>query len=222
MQADAVVIGAGLAGAAVAYQLARRGVRNVVILEQESTPGFHSSSRNASMIRQVVPDARMSRIATQGARFLASARDEWGLPDLVRQSGSLLLAGDARGGALRRDVDDARGHDLEVELIDRRAAEARVPEACGGEFDVVAWTPSDGVVDTHALLQGLLRGARRGGGELVVSSRVDAISVDGAGSVRSVRAGALEIATPCVVNAAGAWAPEVARLAGALDFFFND
>ena len=48
---DYVIVGAGFAGAATAYHLARRGVTNILLLEQESIPGFHSSGRNAAMLR---------------------------------------------------------------------------------------------------------------------------------------------------------------------------
>ena len=50
-----VIVGAGFAGAATAYHLARNGARRIVVLEQERMAGVHSSGRNASMIRQIIP-----------------------------------------------------------------------------------------------------------------------------------------------------------------------
>ncbi len=78
IQTDCVVIGCGLAGAATAFQLGRRGMRDVIILEQEATEGYHSSGRNAAMVRQVVRDPAVAELAREGARFLEAAREEWG------------------------------------------------------------------------------------------------------------------------------------------------
>ncbi len=57
--AEVVIVGAGLAGAAAAFFLTQRGVRDLVILEKESVPGVHASGRNAAMVRQVVPDSEV-------------------------------------------------------------------------------------------------------------------------------------------------------------------
>ena len=58
------IIGAGFAGAATAYHLTRRGASDIVILEQESIPGFHSSGRNAAMVRQCVSDPALAALLT--------------------------------------------------------------------------------------------------------------------------------------------------------------
>src|SRR6266545_3425011 len=71
---DYVIIGAGFAGAATAYHLARRGVGNILLLEQESIPGFHSSGRNAAMMRQCVPDPDLVKLTRDGAAFYAICR----------------------------------------------------------------------------------------------------------------------------------------------------
>ena len=64
------IIGAGFAGAATAYHLTRRGANDIVILEQENIPGFHSSGRNAAMVRQCVPDPDLATLTRDGAAFL--------------------------------------------------------------------------------------------------------------------------------------------------------
>jgi glycine/D-amino acid oxidase-like deaminating enzyme len=61
MSTEFVIIGAGFAGAATAYHLTRRGVRDILVVEQEQVPGVHSSGRNASMVRQVVTTRRLPR-----------------------------------------------------------------------------------------------------------------------------------------------------------------
>src|SRR3970040_1600987 len=96
-----VVIGAGFAGAATAYHLARRGVTDVLVLEQEALPGFHSSGRNAAMIRQCVPDAALLTLARNGAAFLRELPPDWPEPVQFKQNGSLLLGSGAGWEKLR-------------------------------------------------------------------------------------------------------------------------
>lgn len=72
--ADVVIIGAGFAGAATAYHLTRRGVRNVLVLEREAVAGVHASGRNAALAFQVLSDAAEARLAVEGAHFIAIRR----------------------------------------------------------------------------------------------------------------------------------------------------
>ena len=74
---EIVIVGAGFAGAATAYYLTRRGVRDVLLIEQESIPGFHSSGRNAAMMRQCVPDPDLATLTRNGATFLRHLPDDW-------------------------------------------------------------------------------------------------------------------------------------------------
>ena len=217
LQADCVIVGGGFAGIATAFQLTRRGVNDVIILEQERFPGTHSSGRNAGMIRQVVVDEAIAALAREGARFIRDASSQWNLPYLFRPSGSLLLGGRERWQHLVTAQETACRHGVAVEAWDRRSAEARVRMTAGGDFEGAVYTATDGTVDTHVLLQSYLRKAATGGARLLTDRKVEAILVDGAGSVTQVRTGHEEIRTPRVVNAAGAWAADIGSLAGAVE-----
>ena len=72
IETQCVIVGAGMAGAATAFQLTRRGLHDIVILEQEALVGYHASGRSAAMIRQVVPDPAISALARESAKFLAT------------------------------------------------------------------------------------------------------------------------------------------------------
>lgn len=72
-ETDILIVGAGMAGAATAYHLARRSDRRVAIVEKESLPGEHSSGRNAAFIREYAGDDAMQPVTTAGAEVLRSA-----------------------------------------------------------------------------------------------------------------------------------------------------
>src|SRR5258705_12389991 len=105
-----VIVGAGFAGAATAYHLTRRAVRDVLLIEQESIPGFHSSGRNAAMMRQCVPDPDLATLTRDGATFLRHLPDDWPEPGQFKQNGSLLLCGGPGWGKLQQDAEKGAKH----------------------------------------------------------------------------------------------------------------
>src|SRR5215471_4952303 len=111
-----LVVGAGFAGAATAYHLTRRGSADVLILEQETIPGFHSSGRNAAMIRQCVSDPALAQLARDGAAFLRDFPPDWPVPVQFKQNGSLLLGNGEGWEKLKRDAEDGRALGIGVDL----------------------------------------------------------------------------------------------------------
>ena len=210
-----VIIGAGFAGAATAYHLARRGAREIVILEQERVAGVHSSGRNASMVRQVVAEPALIELTRDGAAFLRSLPADWPTEVPYRQHGSLLLGRGERWQALSRDAERAKRAGIEVGLWSPAKAKAFVPVLRDADFEGAVWCPTDGVVDIHALLSGYIKAAVALGARLRYGSAVKGIEVNGgrAAGVVTVE-GTLEAGV--IVNAAGPWAGEVGTMAGAV------
>lgn len=89
MQVNILIVGAGLAGASTAYHLRRLGVEDVLVLEQEASPGQHSSGRNAAMVRECVEDPDVQVLASAGAAELRTGR----LAEFRRTGGFLLGSG---------------------------------------------------------------------------------------------------------------------------------
>jgi D-arginine dehydrogenase len=213
LTADAVVVGAGFAGAATARYLVRAGVRRVVLLEREATPGRHASGLNAGMARQNSIPPRLLPLAVEGIAALRNAVSDEGIP-LFRRTGSLIL-GDAEAEAgLREGLPRMHAQGLGGEWLDAESVATRVPVVRGGSFAGGVYCPDDGVVEIGAALQHLLRLATTGGTALLTGQTLTGIEKLG-GRIHAVRTDRERIEAPLLVNAAGAWAGAVAALAGA-------
>lgn len=211
-----VIIGAGFAGAATAYHLARRGVKDVLILEQERLPGVHSSGRNAAMVRQVVSEPVIAELALKGAAFLQSLPADWPVPVLFQQNGSLLLGGGEGWRKLLKDAEMAQRKGIEAEIWSPEKAKERVWVLEEADFEGAVWCPTDGVVDIHALLTGYLKAASAYGAEVRYGCSVSGVEVKG-GRVTGVQTAGETISAETVINAGGPWAGVIGRLAGAID-----
>jgi D-arginine dehydrogenase len=211
LNADIVVIGAGFAGVATTYHLARSpGRKRVLLIEKENLAGVHSSGRNAGMVRQVTSEETISALARAGARYIANQVP----PGVFRRSGSLLFAAGPKSAQLERDIARARCGGIAVEALDRSEAVGRFPVLRDAAFEIACHCPTDGVVDLARLVRHYLDGAKAAGAHVLLSATAEEIVVK-RGGIHGVRVGNLEARAPVVVNAAGPWASEVAALAGA-------
>ena len=210
---DYVIIGAGFAGAATAYHLTRGGARSVLLLEQESIPGFHSSGRNAAMMRQCVPDPDLAALTRAGGAFLRQLPSDWPEPVGFKQNGSLLLGSGAGWQKLQHDAAIGRSVGIETELWTPEQAKRCVPILQGAEFEGAAWCATDGIIDIHALLSGYLKASVRNGARIRYGCAVRGLRNSANEISISVEGDSIGAGT--VINAAGAWAGVIAKMAGA-------
>ncbi len=211
---DAVVAGAGLAGASAARALALRGL-SVLVLEAEGAPGTHSSGRNAAILRRVIEEPSTAALARRGGAALADPPGDLAAEHpLLDRHGVMLVAGPGPSGeALRRAADEARRAGLEVVDLEPAAALARTPALRGSPATVAAWHAADGTVDVAGLLDGMLRSARARGAVVATGAPLRGVRVEG-GSVSSIDTLRGTVRTGLLVDAAGAAADPVAALAG--------
>ncbi len=212
--AEHVIIGAGFAGAATAYHLARRGRTDIVLVEREAVPGFHSSGRNAAMIRQCVSDPALARLARDGAAFLRGLPSDFPVAVQYKQNGSLLLGAGKGWEKLRHDAEIGASLGVEMGLWTPERAKDYVPVLGDAVFDGAAWCASDGVVDIHALLSGYLKGATVAGARLRCGTEIKAIVQRGSEGFELLTENET-IKTEILINAGGAWANPIAKMAGA-------
>ncbi|HKS51732.1 MAG TPA: FAD-dependent oxidoreductase [Pseudonocardiaceae bacterium] len=211
-QPDVVVIGGGIAGVSIAYELAAH--RQVTLLETEPSLATHSSGRSAAMYvpSHGVPLVR-SLIKASGPRFAALA-EQLGAPPLLRPRPVLWAAFDEEGErALRTELADRAGEpDSPVELSPEQAL-ARCPLLRRDVVRAAAVTETACDLDAMALHQAYVRGLRQRGGCVRLAAPVTGLAtVSGGWQVRCGTGDVLRAAD--IVDAAGAWADMVAGLAG--------
>lgn len=203
---EVAIVGAGIAGAAVARELARRGRGPVLIVEREEFPGMHATGRNAALVLQNVTDATNCRLAQESRKLYESPPADWPDPPEYRPVGSLLLASGPGGlERSRRDMARVRALGLEVHELSPGEASRRVPILDGSRFHAAVWCPTDGVMDIHALLQSLLKAAQAGGARLATGVDVTRFLIEG-DRLTGLETNAGVVRAGTVIIAAGPWA----------------
>jgi L-2-hydroxyglutarate oxidase LhgO len=208
---DAVVIGAGVVGLAVARELALAG-REVVIVEAEEAIGTHTSSRNSEVIHAGIyyPKGSLKALAcVEGRRLLYDYCASRGVPH--RRCGKLIVATDPRQGeelaAILKKAHDNGATDV-VEIPAREAMAMEPELRCVAALH----SPSTGIIDSHALMLSYLGEAEARGAMLALKSPLVGGDVDSDGIVLHVGgAEAMTVKAATVVNSAGLRAPSVAK-----------
>ncbi|GIW72216.1 MAG: glycerol-3-phosphate dehydrogenase [Planctomycetota bacterium] len=213
-EVDAVVAGAGIAGAASAWWLARAGLR-VLLLEREPTAAAHASGRNAAIARLLAEDEIHRRLARASIALYREPPPELPLRGAIaRASGSLTLASGEALARLRATVAAAAAEGLPLRWLEPARAAARLPLLDPNTFEAAVWCPEEAVLDVHAIVEGLLAGARALGARVCTGTAIEGVELR-YGEVYRVVTPRGAVRTRWLVNAAGAWAGELARLAGA-------
>lgn len=208
--ADVLIIGAGIAGAAVAAHLAAD--RRVVLLERESQPGYHSTGRSAALFTETYGN-RAIRILTGASRaFYEAWAEGFAEHPVLKPRGALMFAMPGQEAMLAENWAELSPLDPRIRRLDADETRAIVPVIRPDAVIGAIYEPAAMDIDVHTLHQGYLRRLRRRGGRIVTDAEVAALSYDGGCWTAVTRAG--ECAAPIVVNAAGAWADALAGLAG--------
>ncbi len=211
--AQAVIIGGGVAGCSIAYHLTLMGWRDIVVVERGELTGG-STHRAAGLIGQLRGTHNLTRMIMYSVELYSRLRQETGLDPDWRQVGSLRLASSPlRMEEIRRLVAQAKAFGLEVELLTPREAKALCPIIVDRDLVGGAYIPSDGRIDPSGLAYALANGARSRGCEFQTQTDVTGIDVRD-GRVHAVATTHGTIRTPVVVSAAGVWSWHVGRTIG--------
>jgi D-arginine dehydrogenase len=209
VRSDFLVVGGGIAGASAGYFLAASGT--VTLLEREAVPGYHATGRSAALFSEYYGNGVVRALTAASRPFYTAPPPGFTAP-LLSPRGVLALC--PRGAEARFDRVLAAGLTAPVPACELGPGEAQrhCPVVRPEWFSRAMLKPAAMDIDVDAVHQGFLRGIRARGGQVVRSAGVRALSRS-AGEWRAVT-GAGEFSAPCLVNAAGAWADEIAGLAG--------
>ncbi len=208
LDVDVLIIGAGIAGASLAFFLAPQ--TRVAVLEREPQPGMHTTGRSAAMFMESYGPAQVRALTRASRAFLEAPFDSEA--PLITPRGALFIARADQLAAVHTLHEQLRREGTRARLLDSAAARARVP-VLREEATALALLDDDSAdIDVDRLHQRFLRGARRHGAQMFVNADVQAIEFS---------AGRWQVSTATqrftaarLVNAAGAWADGVAALAG--------
>ena len=210
-ECDFFVVGAGIAGASAAWALAEYG--SVVIVEREASAGYHTTGRSSAQFLESYGNLS-TRCLTRGGRpFLEDPPDGFTESPLLFPRAALFFAREDQLDNLRALYATVSSLTTDVILMDAAEVCNCVPVMRGDYVAGGMFEPASMDIDVHALHQGFLRGARRRGARIVLDAEVESIERRGARWHAGTRGGTFE--AKAIVNAAGAWCDEVAKLAGA-------
>ncbi len=211
MNADILVLGGGIAGMSVAWRLANSGAQ-VILLEAEEQCGMHSTARSAATLTEAYGTDAVRRLSVASRGFLAAPPPGFTEVPLLRRRGSLTVARAEEEALLDAQLADGCAHVPAMARIDPaevlRMVPVLRPEAVAAAFI----EPDMCEIDVDALFTGYRRGLLGAGGRVITNARSHRIGRDGAAWLVETPAGRFSAAK--LVNAAGAWADQVAELAG--------
>lgn len=233
-QTDILIIGAGIAGASTAYFASPHA--RVVVLERESQPGYHSTGRSAALFSETYGSDPVRILSRASRPFLSAPPAGFADAPILTPRGALMLAAPGQEELLREELAAMQRITPSVRGLSAQEVLAQVPVlrpegVLGGILE-----PEACDIDVHTLHQGFLRGARQRGATVVCNAPVTRIerqpnSPEGNqppggdpppdGPAESTPPAPWRVHTPAgvwqarvIVNAAGAWADDIAALAG--------
>ncbi len=210
---DLVIIGAGVIGCSTAYHLARRGMKNILVVDKGTISGG-ATGRCGGGIRQQWGAEMNIRLAIDSRKEFETMQDELGWDIEYRQGGYLILAVTEEEAARFQDnVNVQRSMGLDVELLDPRGAREIVPQLDTSKILAATYCPSDGSASPFRVTHAYADAARQLGADVSICNEVTGIERS-AGRVTAVQTRQGKVSTPRVLNAAGGYAGVVASRAG--------
>ena len=209
--ADAIIIGAGIQGASLAFHLAERGLHPVVL--ERATAAAGATGRSSGLVRMHYDVETDARLAWWSHGVFSNWNDRIGGDCGFVRTGFLQLVADDEGDALRANVEMLRGIGIPTTTIDAQGVRALMPGIAVDDAAVAAWEPESGYADPTSATNGFLRAAADRGARLVHGAPVTAVRADG-GHVIGVDTPAGSWDAPVVIDAAGAWAGRIAAMVG--------
>ena len=207
---DYLVIGAGISGAAAAYELAQYG--SVALIEAETAPGYHSTGRSAALYTPNYGSATVRRVNQVSSAFFTDPPAGFCDRPLLTPRGLLVIAGPGEEDRLT-PILDLSGAGGAIEKVTAARALELAPVLRPERVAAAAYEKGVMDIDVAALHQGHLRGVKHRGGVVICGNRIQRLGRSG--THWQAVAGDTVVSGRIIVNAAGAWAGQIGEMAGA-------
>ena len=205
---DFAIIGAGIAGASLAATLSARA--SVVLIEAEAHPGYHSTGRSAAFWVECYGGPGVQPLTTASGPFLAAPPADFHDGPLMHKRGALHIGTSDQAAMADNMLAEFAASGVHIDVSDRAAVAIHVPRL-RSEWTHGLWEPDCCDIDVANLHAAYLRQAKRQGAVLHCNSRLGAAIWQR--DAWQIAAGGLNCSANILINAAGAWADEVAQMA---------
>jgi D-arginine dehydrogenase len=208
---DFIVIGGGICGAAAAYELSSHG--SVALLERENQLAYHTTGRSAAISMESYGNAIIRRLTVWSTKFLKECTSEFSVDPLWSARGALILSDAENEVNLNRRIEAIQKLVPSVTKVDEQQLLKLAPYLRPDQWAAGLYEPNAFDLDVHAIHSAYVRGIKRRGGEIMRNCALSqATRKNGAWKVTLTNGDHLECGV--IVNAAGAWADEVAGNCG--------
>jgi glycine/D-amino acid oxidase-like deaminating enzyme len=212
--ADIVIIGGGVMGASAAYHLAKRGMKNIVLLEKEEFFGTGATGRCAGGVRYQFSTEINVKLSIESLPMIERFKDEIGQDVNYRKCGYLLIATDEKDATTFKHNVELQNHlGVQTQLLKGDEVRARLPlmkfeDAIAGTFN-----QKDGIVDPNSVVAGYVSAAQKMGVKAI--NRAEAIGICvSKNEIEAVETTQGVIQTRMILNTAGPWAGQIGKMAG--------
>lgn len=210
--ADVVVVGAGVMGASIAFQLSRRGAGRVLVLDKGDVASG-GSGRSSALVRMHYSHEPEVALAKASYDIFVAWPELLGLPTHFRKTGFIRLVPEAEIERLRRNVEMHRAHGIDARVLSRAELRDVAPAWDFSDVSAAAYEPDSGYGDGAGVASDFLLRAREAGVEYRPGTRVESLKVE-AGRVRGVVVAGGLIEAPLVAVATGPWSRPLVAAAG--------
>ena len=209
---DAIVIGAGVMGSSLAFHLAERGLKTAILERKVSASG--ATGHSSGLVRMHYDLAAESELTFVSYRnYFSNWRERVGGDCGFINTGFLQIAKREHEDKLRGNVANQQKIGINTSVITAAEVKELFPDLVTDHFDFAAFEPDSGYADATLTTNSFLEAAKRNGATLIQNCEVTAIHTSG-GRVTGVSTTQGDFDAPIVINASGAWAKQVASLAG--------
>ncbi len=208
---DAIIIGAGVMGASIAFHLAERGLK-IAILERNVTASG-ATGHSSGLVRMHYDLAAESELTFASYKhYFNNWKERVGGECGFQKTGFMQIAKREHEDKLRGNVANQQRIGINTSVISADDVKKLVPDFITDQFDFAAYEPDSGYADATLTTNSFIEAAKRNGATLIQNCEVTAIHTSG-GRVTGVSTTKGEFAAPTIVSAAGPWAKHVAKYA---------